>query len=82
MISFRLEKVSANKALVKYHVLNNAGELCGSINVAPLGSSRARLEHTGAKLKIILPALPRCSSKPARRTPFLGRNLMPSFSSK
>jgi hypothetical protein len=35
MMNFRLEKQSATKALVKYHIKNSAGELCGSVSVPP-----------------------------------------------
>ena len=35
MMQFRLEKVSANKALVKFQIVNSAGELCGSVSVPP-----------------------------------------------
>jgi hypothetical protein len=35
MMQFRLEKKEATKALVKFHILNSAGELCGSVNVPP-----------------------------------------------
>jgi hypothetical protein len=34
-MNFRLEKQSATRALVKYHIKNSAGELCGSVNVPP-----------------------------------------------
>jgi len=34
-MNFRLEKVSATRALVKYHIKNSAGELCGSVSVPP-----------------------------------------------
>ena len=34
-MQFRLEKVSANKALVKFNVVNSAEELCGTVSVPP-----------------------------------------------
>ena len=34
-MNFRLEKVSATKALVKFHIKNSAGETCGSVSVPP-----------------------------------------------
>ena len=34
-MNFRLEKQSATRALVKYHIKNSAGELCGSVSVPP-----------------------------------------------
>ncbi len=34
-MNFRLEKVSANKALVKFSIVNDAKELCGSVSVTP-----------------------------------------------
>jgi hypothetical protein len=34
-MNFRLEKQSATKALVKFHIKNSAGELCGSVSVPP-----------------------------------------------
>ena len=34
-MNFRLEKKEASRALVKFHILNSAGELCGSVNVPP-----------------------------------------------
>jgi hypothetical protein len=34
-MTFKLTKVSANKNLAKYHIVNSAGELCGSVSVPP-----------------------------------------------
>lgn len=34
-MQFRLEKVSANKALAKFNIVNSAEELCGSVSVPP-----------------------------------------------
>ena len=34
-MNFRLEKVSANKALVKFSIVNDAKEPCGSVSVTP-----------------------------------------------
>jgi hypothetical protein len=34
-MNFRLEKQSATRALVKYHIVNTAGETCGSVSVPP-----------------------------------------------
>ena len=34
-MNFRLERVSANKALVKFNIVNSAEELCGTVSVPP-----------------------------------------------
>ena len=34
-MNFKLEKVSANKALVKFNIVNTAEELCGTVTVPP-----------------------------------------------
>jgi hypothetical protein len=33
-MTFRLEKKSTGAVLTKFHVVNSAGDICGSINVA------------------------------------------------
>ena len=43
-MNFKLEKVSANAALVKYHITSSTGELCGSVNVKPKDEA-ALLKH-------------------------------------
>ena len=35
MMQFRLERKEATKALVKFHIVNSAEELCGSVSVPP-----------------------------------------------
>ena len=35
MTSFKLKKKSANHVLVKYHIVDNAGTICGSVAVSP-----------------------------------------------
>jgi dihydrodipicolinate synthase/N-acetylneuraminate lyase len=34
-MTFKLEKKSANRVLVKYHITNARGDICGSVNVSP-----------------------------------------------
>ena len=46
-MNFKLEKVSANAALVKYHITNSTGELVGSVNVKPKDEA-ALLKHWSA----------------------------------
>ena len=38
-MTFKLEKVEANKDLVKFHIWNSADELVGSVNVQPKDES-------------------------------------------
>ena len=42
--SFKLERVSKTNALVKFHIKNTAGDVVGSVNVAPEEES-ALLSH-------------------------------------
>jgi hypothetical protein len=43
-MNFHLEKTSGTKALVKFNIVNDAKELCGSVSVTP-GQEADLLKH-------------------------------------
>jgi hypothetical protein len=49
MASFRLEKKSSNRVKTVFHVVNDSGDICGSINVAPSEESDLLKHWAGAK---------------------------------
>ena len=49
MTQFRLEKKEATKALVKFHIVNSACELCGSVSVPPSQEAALLASWKGAQ---------------------------------
>ena len=55
-MNFRLEKQSATRALVKYHIVNNAGETCGSVSVPPSQEKDLLASWHGPQAALVKPA--------------------------
>jgi hypothetical protein len=54
-MTFKLEKKSANHVLVKYHITDKRGDICGSVNVSPEEESDLLKCWAGSRLVLLIP---------------------------